>query len=248
MKRCHGLLGLMGALLVAGPLSLLAAPATQVARSADGFAEPKLPDKSALASAGRNPYFILEPGYQLRLETPDGKDYLLITVLDETKVVDGVETRVVEERETEHGQIVEVSRNFFAVSKESGDLYYFGEEVDTYEDGKVTGHAGAWQAGVDGAKAGLMIPGKPTVGQKAYQEMAPKVAMDRFEVASLKEAVTTPAGKFDSCLKVIESSALEKGEETKLYAPGVGLLRDEDFRLVKYGKADKVGSGDKPNR
>src|SRR5262245_26161178 len=89
-------------------------------------------EKNELASTGRNPFFILEPGYQLELE--DGAKRLVITVLNETKLVDGVETRVVEERESDDGQLVEVSRNYFAISKRTNSVYYFGEEVDEYKD------------------------------------------------------------------------------------------------------------------
>jgi hypothetical protein len=80
------------------------------------------------------------------------------TVLDETRVVAGVETRVIEERELAKGKLVEVSRNYFAIHKPTRNALYFGEEVDMYEDGKVVGHGGSWLAGVDGAKAGLIMP------------------------------------------------------------------------------------------
>src|SRR6185295_5919061 len=94
-----------------------------------------------LASTGRNPYFVLEPGYQLTLE--DGKERLVITVLNETRTAAGVETRIVEERETDAGNLVEVSRNFYAISKKTNSVYYFGEDVDMYKDGKITNHEGA---------------------------------------------------------------------------------------------------------
>src|SRR5882724_6092178 len=93
-----------------------------------------------LGPTGRNPYFILEPGYFLVLRK--GNEESTITVLDETKKVDGVETRVVEEKETKNGKLVEVSRNFFAISKRTNSVYYFGEEVDIYEDGKIVSHTG----------------------------------------------------------------------------------------------------------
>src|SRR5215813_14211986 len=115
-------------------------------------------EKSELVSTGRNPFFILEPGYQLVLES--GKERLTITVLAETRVIAGVETRVVEERETDGGETTEVSRNFFAISKRTNGVFYFGEEVDTYKDGKLSGHEGAWLAGVAGAKFGLLMPGE----------------------------------------------------------------------------------------
>lgn len=194
-------------------------------------------EKEFLVSTGKNPYFVLEPGYQLVLE--DGKETLTITVLNETKVVDGVETRIVEERETKNGQLAEVSRNYFAISKRTNSVYYFGEDVDIYKDGKVSSHGGSWMSGVNGARFGLAMPGQPLLGAKYQQEVAPGVAMDRAEVDGLSETVKVPAGEFRNCLKIEESSPLEPGhEEEKLYAPGVGLLTDGSLKLVKYGKVE----------
>jgi hypothetical protein len=189
-------------------------------------------EKATLADKGSNTYMILKPGYKLILT--DGKDNLTITVLDETKIVDGVRTRLVEERETKGGKLDEVSRNYFAIDKATGDIYYFGEDVDMYDaEGKVTGHEGGWLSGLNDAKFGLMMPGKPRLGSRYYQEMAPKVAMDRAEVVSISETVKVPVGTFKNCLKTKESSSLESGVEDKLFAPGVGLLKDGDFKLTK---------------
>jgi hypothetical protein len=193
-------------------------------------------DKDQLASTGKNPYFVLEPGYQLSYENKDEK--LTITVLPDTRVVDGVETRIVEERETKNGQMVEISRNFFAISKRTNNVYYFGEEVDMYKDGKVSTHEGSWQSGKDGAKFGLAIPGLPLLGSRYQQEVAPKTAMDQVTVASVSDKVTVPAGTFEHCVKVEETTPLEPGvKEYKTYAPGVGLILDGDLKLVKFGKA-----------
>jgi hypothetical protein len=183
---------------------------------------------------GKNAYFILEPGYRLHFEHE--KNTLTVTVLEETKIVDGVKTRVVEERETSGGELAEVSRNYFAIDKTTNDVYYFGEDVDIYKNGKVTGHEGAWLAGVNGARFGLMMPGHPKVGDKYYQEIAPKVAMDRAEIISLAEGLKVPAGIFKNCLHTRESSALEIGSEGKWYAPDVGLIKDADFVLAKVDK------------
>lgn len=189
-----------------------------------------------LSSTGRNPYFILEPGHQLILEDDDER--LTITVLDETKLVDGVETRVVEERETKGGELVEVSRNFFAVSKRTNGVFYFGEEVDIYKNGKLASHEGAWLSGVDGAKFGLLIPGEALLKARYYQEIAPTKAMDRAEIVGIAETLTTPAGDFKHCLKTEETSPLEpKVRDHKYYAPGVGLVKEGSLKLVKYGKA-----------
>src|ERR1041385_3271125 len=96
----------------------------------------------------------------------DGDEQLVITVLPDTSVIDGVETRVVEERESKAGALVEVSRNFFAISKRTGNVYYFGEEVDMYAGGKIKSHEGSWQSGVNGARFGLMMPAIPLIGAR----------------------------------------------------------------------------------
>jgi hypothetical protein len=198
----------------------------------------------ALTHTGRNDYMILEPGYQAVLEG-DGTR-LQITVLDETKLVDGVVTRVVEEREWSGGQLSEVARNFFAICPATKDIYYFGEDVDFYKDGKVTGHAGTWLAGKDGARAGLIMPGQPRAGMKYYQEVAPGVAMDRAEVLGFDAACKTPAGTFANCLRTKEIAALDFWSalmfwdaEEKIYAPGIGLVRDGDLLLTRRGMASK---------
>ena len=198
-------------------------------------------DKADLSSTGSNPYFILDPGYQLYFESKKGN--LTITVLDETKTIDGVETRVVEERETEGGKLEEVSKNYFAISKKTNSVFYFGEDCDMYNaKGEITGHEGGWHAGSDGAKAGLMMPGLVLVGARHYQEIAPKVAMDRAEIVSMSEAVQVPAGKFENVLKVEESTPLEPtSKEYKLYARGIGLLKDGSLELVRYGFVKKSG-------
>src|SRR5215211_5641163 len=191
------------------------------------------------SSTGKNSYFILEPGYQVILEgEEDGeKIQLVMTVLNETKVVDGIETRVVEEKETEGGNLVEVSRNYFAICKPTNNAIYFGEDVDMYEDGEIVSHEGAWLAGQNGAKAGMIMPDKVEVGLKYYQEIAPGVAEDRAEIVSVNDTLDTPAGTFEQVLKTEETNPLKPGEkEFKFYALGIGLIQDEAIKLVKYTK------------
>jgi hypothetical protein len=162
----------------------------------------------------------------------------LITVLDETRNVGDVETRVVEERETSGDTPLEVSRNYFAIDKRTGDVYYFGEDVDTYKHGKVAGHEGGWHHGSDRARFGLAMPGSPALGARYYQEQAPGVAMDRAEVVSLTDRLVTPSGAFEGCLKTKESSPLEPlVKEYKVYAPGIGLIKDGSLLLVSHGSA-----------
>lgn len=202
-------------------------------------------DKAELSDTGKNRYFFLWPGYRLVLR--HGEETLVISVLEETKLVDGVKTRVVEERETKDGRLVEVSRNYFAISRRTGDVYYFGETVDSYKDGKVSGHEGSWLAGVNGATFGLMMPGRPIVGDKYYLEVAPRVAMDRAEIISCSEDFTTSQATYERCVRIRETSALEKGTEDKLYAPDVGLIKDGKLVLVAVDCPLCDGKGDVPN-
>lgn len=193
---------------------------------------------SRFATTGRSAWFILEPGYQATYE--GGDERLVITVLADTELVDGVWTRVVEERETKGGDLVEVSRNYLAVSAATGNAYYFGEAVDMYENGALASHEGSWRSGLHGARFSLMMPSVPLLGARFQQEVAPGVAMDRVEVVSLDDSLTTPAGHFDHVLRTMETTPLEPmAREAKYYAPGVGLIRDGDLLLVRSGPSSQ---------
>lgn len=190
----------------------------------------------ALATTGRNDYFVLEPGHQLVLE--GGGVKLQITVLDETKTINGVSTRVVEEREWNKGQLHELSRNYYAFCPQTRDVLHFGEDVEVVKDGKLVKDAGTWWAGSNGNRPGLVIPGTPRVGMRYYQEIAAGVTLNRGEVISLTETCKTAAGTFSKCMKIRGTSGLDaKKLEHKYYAPQIGLVRDENLRLVKYGPA-----------
>jgi hypothetical protein len=213
---------------------IAAAAAGHASQSDRGWTREFSTEKAEFASVGRNPYFVLEPGHRRVLE--DGDERLVITVLSATKTVDGVETRVVEERETKAGAIVEVSRNYFAISRRTNSVFYFGEDVDMYTNGKVTSHEGSWISGVNGARFGLMIPGLPLLGARYHEEVAPGVAMDRGEIVGMGGALQVPAGSFRNVIRIEETTPLESGQrEYKLYAAGVGLLQDGTLKLVRQG-------------
>jgi hypothetical protein len=202
-----------------------------------------------------NPYFILRPRYQLLLEGEEEGEAIrvLITVLNETEKVrvpglGRVETRVVEEREWVDEELVEVSRNFFARCSETNDVFYFGEEVDICEEGLEPvrdgfqceggepSHEGAWRAGVDGARPGLIMSGRFLLGSRYFQEIAAGVALDRAEHTEMGLEVTTDAGTFHDCVRVVETTPLEPGSESeKTYCPGVGLVTDDPVELIDFG-------------
>jgi hypothetical protein len=175
------------------------------------------------------------------LPFPEGAQWILsntrekvqITVLSDTEKVAGVTTRVVEEREWEDGELVEVSRNFVAQAPD-GSVCYFGEDVDDYADGKVSGHDGGWRAGVKGARPGMLMPGKPVVGTSHQQEASPGEAEDYGVIVGVGEKVETPAGTFSDTLSTIDVNPLENEQDPKHYARGVGMIVDEDLKLTGY--------------
>jgi hypothetical protein len=189
-------------------------------------------------STGRNPFFILEPNYQLVLSGGDtGEEaQVTITVSNETREVNGTETRVIEERETTGGELVEISRNFFAICEETNTVFYFGEEVDDYNNGNIIGHEGAWLAGEDANQRGIIMPGTILLGARYYQEIAPNIALDRAEIVDMGKLIQTPSGAFKNTLIIRETTPLEpEATELKYYAAGIGLIQEEDLKLERYG-------------
>ncbi len=210
-------------------------------------------------TTGNNPYFKLWPGYQLVLEGSEDGEFIraVITVLEDTEEIDlsaegigRVKTRVVEEREWvsedgEEWELKEISRNFFARCKQTNAVYYFGEDVYNYEypdeGNPIITHEGEWRAGEDGAMPGLIMPGTFLLGSKYFQEWAPNdEAVDRGENVAMGLTVTTEAGTFENCVKVIDTNPAEgickkKKGDVKIYCPGVGLVIDEELELVESG-------------
>ena len=136
-------LALVAVILACASSCRQSSPAEESVAVPGGWREAFEVDKSKLASKGTSPLFVLEPGATRVYTAEDAK--LTITVLDATELVDGVTARVLEEREEEDGQLVEISRNFLAIDPATGDVYYFGEDVDIYKNGKVSSHGGAWR-------------------------------------------------------------------------------------------------------
>lgn len=159
-------------------------------------------------------------------------------LLDKTDVVAGVTVAVIEHREFEDGKLVEITLDYFAQHRD-GSVWYFGERIDDYEGGKVTGHGGQWLAGEGNNKPGVYLPAQPAVGMEFEQERAPGVAEDRSTILAVGVEVTVPAGKFADCMRVKDYAPLSKTEEFKFYCPKVGIVREEEPNvtsdLVRFG-------------
>jgi hypothetical protein len=187
------------------------------------------------STTGQAPFFPLRIGQvsEFKGEVDGVLEELTITTTDQTIDVGGILTRIVEERHTEDGELVEVSRNFFAHCTENNAVFYFGEDVDNYEDGEIANDDGSWRAGVAGATAGVIMPGLPLLGARYFQEIAPGTALDRAEVVRVNADARTPYGVFTGVLITEETTPLEPdAREIKKYAPGVGQIVDAELKLT----------------
>lgn len=233
-----------------GALAIALLPAVVSAGDKREFTDDFPLGECEFVSVGENRYFLLQPGREAHFNNfqcvAEGEcsetEELVISVLNETRditlAINGeattVTTRVVEERETVDGQLAEISRNFFAECAGTQDVYYFGEEVDIYQDGVVVSHEGEWLAGSGGAEPGIIMPGGAfLLGARYFQEVAPGVALDRAEHVGAGLAIEVPAGNIDDCVEVEETTPLDKKSvSTKIYCPGSGLVFDDGLELV----------------
>lgn len=159
-------------------------------------------------------------------------------LLARTYEVAGVQAAVVAVREYEDGELVERTFDYYAQDAE-GNVWYMGEHVNDYEDGKLSGHGGQWLAGENGAQPGLFMPAEPEVGVTFEQERAPGVAEDESTVIEVDLAVEVPAGSFTGCIKTEDFAPLDNATEFKFYCPDVGLVREQGqggarSELVRY--------------
>jgi len=213
-------------------------PLTTTAAEASGERDAGLPRGSELVRLDPadfttridNPYFPIRPGDRRVYRVIDSEGLRqrnLATVTHETKVIaNGIEARVVHTVVTERGKRTEDNRAWYSQDGE-GNVWYLGEEAREFENGEVTTTKGSWEAGVDGAQPGVIMPAGPTVGLAYRQEYAKGIAEDRAKVFSLRERVEVPFQRFRRrVLLTKETSPLdERGFlDYKFYAKGVGLV------------------------
>jgi hypothetical protein len=173
-----------------------------------------------------NPYWPMAPGSRWVYRETDGEgtvQRVVVTVTPRTKrIANGVEARVVHDVVTENGQPVEVTDDWYAQDSD-GNIWYLGENTAEYENGKVTSTAGSFEAGVDGAQPGIILPANPEVGLAYRQEYYAGEAEDEGEILSLEEQAEVPFGHFTGVLMTKDLNPLEpKILEFKFYARDVG--------------------------
>ena len=198
-----------------------------------------------------NPFFPFQPGgSRISAGKADGTaSVILDSFLAETRDIPWnggtVSCRVLVETNFEGGRLIENTRNYFAQA-DGGAVYYFGETVDTYENGVVTGHDGSWLVGGAGggdpagtmtaADPALFMPAAPQEGDVFMPENVPAGPREEDTVRRTGRTVKVPGGVFPGCIEVLEHDLVDGDFETKWYAPGVGVVRGrtqgETFALV----------------
>jgi hypothetical protein len=175
-----------------------------------------------------NPWWPMKPGsrWLYRETDPEGSVQRgVVTVLAKTKLVaNGVTARVVRDVATEDGKPVEATNDYYAQDR-CGNVWYLGEATTEYKNGKPVSTKGSFEAGVDGAQAGVIVPGRPKPGMGFRQEYLAGQAEDRGEIVSLREQAEVPFGHFGRgrVLMTRDLNPLEpKTLEFKFYARGVG--------------------------
>ena len=212
-------------------LALSLVCATRAQESVAPFTHPARIDHPYLPLAGfeRQVYEGKEGGKNVRV-------VLTRKESNKTFLIHGKTVRplTIEDRETVDGKLKEVTLDYFA-QDDAGTVYYLGEQVDNYKDGKIVGHEGAWEYGKGKAALGVQLPANPKAGDKFQSENVPGVTTEDDEVVSTSETATTPLGTYSNCIKIKETLS-DGGVEYKVYAKGVGVVLDDSLKLVSQKK------------
>jgi hypothetical protein len=205
-------------------------PARLPARVTNAPYRPKI-DPARFTTTIDNPYFPLTPGTTYRFEgvSSGGNETNAVAVTARTKKILGVTCVVVRDEVRTDGRVTELTFDWYAQDAD-GNVWYFGEDSRDYSGGTVTSTHGSWQAGVDGAQPGIVMPGVPTKHVTYRQEYLPGEAEDQARVLALNGSASVPYGSFEDLVVTRDWSPLEPSViERKFYAKGVGLVLE---RLV----------------
>lgn len=173
-----------------------------------------------------HPYWPMVPGtrWTYRENDQEGAELqVVVTVTEQTKkIANGITARVVRDTVTEGGKLIEDTFDWYAQDEE-GNIWYLGEDTAEFENGKLKTKSGSFEAGVDGALPGIIMPANPQDGMQYRQEYHKGEAEDNGEILSTDEMAETPYGQFDNALLTKDTITIEPNVlEYKLYAKEVG--------------------------
>lgn len=165
-----------------------------------------------------NPFLTLKPGQTMTYQQQGGdNETVKITIEKETIKIGGFEVRVFHDQAFVDGELEEDTRDYLAQQKSTGDVWYFGEDVNNYEDGKLKNHNGSFHHGTDGALAGIYIKAKQKVGDSYRQENYAGHAIDTIDVVAVDQTVKTKRATYTGCVKFYAWNPLEKNDREYKY-------------------------------
>ncbi len=189
--------------------------------------EPFRVDPEAFTTEIDNPYWPMKPGSHWVYRETDAEGDVQrndVIVTNKTKTIMGIEAVVVHDTVRQGGQLTEDTFDWYAQDSE-GNLWYLGEDTTEYENGKVKTKEGSWEAGVDGALGGIIVPAHPEPGLTYREEYYKGHAEDGAEVLTLDAHAKVPYGTYDHILQTRNFSPIEPNVvEEKFYARGVGVV------------------------
>ena len=198
-----------------------------------GLAYQPVIDRSTFTPNVDNPWFPLKPGTTLVYAgTKDGKNAIdTFATVARTRVIDGVETRVVEDRLFLGGVLEERTSDYYAQDA-CGNVWYFGEDTAVLDArGRVVDTSGSFRAGVDGAQPGVFMQAQPELRRTFRQEWLRGRAEDTFTPVEATASVSTPYGSFPHALRTEERTALERGVlDNKYYVQGIGEVVERSVK------------------
>jgi hypothetical protein len=192
--------------------------------------EPVALDPAEFTTAIDNPWLPMSPGSRWvyrETDTTGAEQRVVVAVTDRTRTIaNGVEARVVRDVVSEGGEPIEVTDDWFAQDS-VGNVWYLGERTAEYRNGRITTRAGSFEAGVDGAEAGIAMPADPEPGMSYRQEYYEGEAEDHGAIVTRgEEQVEVPFGLYDADVVMTRDlvPTEPRVQELKLYAPGVGMV------------------------
>ena len=190
--------------------------------------EPVVLDPAEFTTEIDNPYWPMAPGSRWvyrETEAEGSESRVVVTVTGRIKTIIGIEARVVHDVVTDEDGVVEDTLDWYA-QDDDGNVWYLGEETKELEKGKVVSTEGSWEAGVDGAQPGIIVPADPEPGLAYRQEYLKGEAEDAAEVLAVDAAVRVPFGSFEEVLQTRDYTPLDPTlVEQKFYARGIGPVR-----------------------
>lgn len=237
---------LIGAASAAVAQTQAGAPVTDPIKSGAGPGWPATLSPNDFVAQVDNPWFPLRPGSKYRYAGLKDRTKMVdvVRVTAKTKRILGVETTVVHDVVKVNGRPEEETHDYYAQDRH-GNVWYFGESTKTFAShGKIVSTEGSFEAGVDGERAGVLIPGHPRIGQVGRQEFSRGEAEDHFKVLDLSASVSVPFVSSKQALRTSEWTPLEPAVvDNKYYVRGIGTVSEvavkgpvEQLRLVFYAK------------